>query len=178
MHGARVSTSAAFGMVALLTASVLGVGCSGDDGSSGTESTSAESTSTEAASTTLSPPVASEPDCSTGALERDLGSLGYSACDGEWAAVMPTSYTDVCTDCESTWLARWDGTAWRLAAQCYAYAILTEEENGCSEVAGSFPDPSPTGRDITAVPPPDVACAIWGYNTLEESLAVTGCEPG
>ena len=174
MQVARVSTSTAARVVALvLTASVVGLGCSTGSGASGTGSTS-----TDAPSTTLSPTAISEPDCSDAALERDLGSLGYSACDGEWAAVMPTSYTDVCTDCESTWLARWDGTAWRLTAQCFAYTVLTEDENGCSGVEGTFPGPTPTGRPLDATPPSKVACAIWGYNTLEENLAITGCEPG
>lgn len=122
--------------------------------------------------------VATEPDCSESALRRDLGSLGYSACAGEWAAVMPTSYTEVCTECESTWLARWDGSAWRLTARCHAFWILTEDDNGCSGVEGAFPDPSPTERPLDAVPPSDVACEIWAYNTLEENLATTGCEPG
>ncbi len=167
MGGTGVRASA----VALLVLSAVGSGCSGTSGSpdSGSASTAAAITTTLAAS---------EADCSESALERDLGALGYSACADEWAAVMPTSYTDVCTECESTWLARWDGSAWRLTAQCYAFTILTADQNGCSGVEGTFPEPSPTDRPPEAVPPSDVACQIWGYNTLEENLAVTECEPG
>lgn len=121
---------------------------------------------------------ASEPDCSDATLEADLGDLGFSACSGEWASVAPRAYTDICTDCESVWLARWNGSSWQLVAQCYAYTILTADENGCSAVEGSFPDPTPSDARPIVVPPPEVACAIWGYNTLEENLATTGCSPG
>lgn len=172
MYGTRVRASTvALPAAVILAASAVGAGCSASSGAPDTGSVS-----TVAASTTLA--AASEPDCAASTLGRDLGALGYSACVGEWAAVMPTSYTDVCTDCESTWLARWDGSAWRLTAQCHAFTILTEDENGCSGVEGTFPDPTPTGRPPGSVPPADVACEIWGYNTLEENLAVTGCEPG
>lgn len=166
-------------IVTVLCVTVLGVtvlavaGCSTSPASTDTTPAPASTAATGAASIV---PLAA--DCTEGALERDLGALGYSACADEWASVMPASYTAVCTECESTWLARWDGTGWRLVAQCHAYAILTEDVNGCAAVEGSFPDPSPREGAPVAIPPAEIACEIWGYNTLEENLATTGCEPG
>lgn len=124
-------------------------------------------------------PASAVADCSEASLERDLGELGLTTCEGDWAAVMPLDYAEQCTECESTWLARWSGSTWELTAQCYVYTILTETENGCAAVSGNFKSatpPTPIADAVAAVPPPDIACQIWGYNSLEENRAVTGCD--
>jgi len=170
----RVAVLGSAGAALLVSWTLSGCAAAPDGGAdSGTGATTS-------APTTAAPATgpARAPDCSDAALEADLGELGFSACSGEWASIAPRAYTDVCTDCESAWLARWDGFSWRLVAQCYAYTILTADENGCGAVEGSFPDPTPSDARVTVLPPPEVACAIWGYNTLEENLATTGCSPG
>lgn len=116
------------------------------------------------------------PDCSDERLAGDLGEIGYAACQGEWAAVQPRRYTDSCIDCETIWLARWSGASWGLRARCAALVVLTAEEHGCATVTGTFATEAAADGE-PEIPPADVACTIWGFNTVEEALETTGC-PG
>jgi hypothetical protein len=162
---------------AILALAAVAIGCTSTTGPGVTPASTAPDTTLapDLPDTAATSPVPTEPDCGLRRLEGDLGPLGHARCDGEWAAVQPVDYTDSCIDCESMWLARWDGTAWMLRAHCHAFVVLDADGRACRAISGGFPDESDIG-DFTDGPSAETACAIWDFNTAEEALDDSGCD--
>lgn len=132
--------------------------------------------STAVTSTTVTTTTVAAPDCSKAAIELGVGEpTSYFECSGEWAAIMPDSYTAVCNECEAVWLYKWEAGAWNLKGSGSQYSTLTPN-SGFGGMTGLLRDRIYTDS-MTEYPPKEVACELWSVNRYPENVAETGCTP-
>ena len=149
--------------ILILTAAVAGLASCGSSSDAETSDTS----------TTVTTVVA--PDCSKAAIELGVGEpTDIFTCSGEWAAIMPDSYTAGCNECESVWLYKWEAGAWNLKGVGNQYSTLTP--NSVAGMTGLLKDKIYTDA-MTEFPPKEAACELWPTNRYPENVAETGCTP-
>jgi hypothetical protein len=153
--------------ILIVTTAIAGlVSCGGSD------TADTATTITTVAATTTVP----APDCSKAAIELGVGEpTDVFECAGDWAAIMPNSYSGSCTECEALWLYKWESGAWNLKGSGNQYAILSPN-SGFGGMTGLLKDRIRTGS-MTEFPSKEVACALWPVNRYPENVAETGCTP-